>query len=368
MKRIFFLLLLVSQFSASKGQEKYSYDFEKLEVVDTIYIKSHIDTLLPESKFVSNNFFINEDQPQITLIKKSNSYWLVYLLPFESGTNSFYSIIGESEDRKYFFVKTQSNNISRGTENIDKAFYIIDVINNSYTSLENYTFSHGWEFGEKGELVRDDHSIKNSEIVVNKNNFIVLNSCFDHFELVECDNLGGEYELQNQKLKKIKSYDRKTMQLKPIQYVGDIAIGMTFEDIRLLYSNVRFEEVPNKYGTCADDDVNGFKIWNENNELMMLVIMNGEMPSRIKYIVVTSSKYNFNNINTNLTIEEAFKAYPKANFRLDALTEWEHLFIQELNIELVFETQENNRIGIYKNEEFLKLKRKKAKIDFIRAE
>lgn len=368
MKAIFILILLTSQFFISKGQEKYSYEFEKLETIDTIDLKSKIDTLLTESNFISDNYFISEDQTQITLVKKTNKHWVVYQLPFEKGVNLFYDIVGESEDKKYLIVKTQANNIARGTENTDKELYIVDLINNSYTSFETYSYAHFWEYGDKDEITNDIQNLRTSEVISNNNKFIVLKTCYENLELVDCGDLGGEYEIQNQKVKKIKNYDKKSMQLKPIQYAGDIAIGMTFEDIKLIYPNVRFEEVSNKYGSCADDDAIGFEIWNENNELMMFVIMNGKMPNRIRSIVVTSPKFSFKNINTGLTVDEVFRLYPKANFRLDSLTDWEHLFIQELSIELVFKTQENNRIAIYKDEDFVKLKRKNAKIDFIRAD
>ena len=373
MKKIFLIALLISQFYSSRAQERYTYAFEKLNTIDTIYKQTLIDSLKSTSEYIKNNFFVidwsTKDNGDFkALIKSHQGIAIIYELPFPTGLANVSNIISGSSNNAYIYATIESRSGSRGSEHTDQELYIIDVINTSYTSIEAYSFSHSWEMNDKDELLRDDYNIRNTEIIINEKNVIVLNTCFENSQKVQCENLGGEYELNDQKVRKIKTYDKETMQLKPIQYTGDVAIGMTLEDIKLIYPNVRFEEVSNKYGTCADDDTTGFEVWNEDSELMMFVIMNGKIPNRIRSIVVTSPKFNFKNINLGLTVVEVFKLYPKANFRLDSLTDWEHLFIEDLNIELVFQTQDNNRIGIYKNDDFVKLKRKNARIDYIRAD
>ena len=133
----------------------------------------------------------------------------------------------------------------------------------------------------------------------------------------------------------------------------------------MVYPDVEFKEVSNKYGTCADDFKTGFEIWNKG-DLLAFAITDKDDKDRILNLIILSSKINFNNINTSLKLEEVLKLYPKSTLEEDSLSEWEYVYIHELKIKVVFQTDETNQIGRYDQDgKLIQLKRKNVKIDFI---
>lgn len=60
MKHSIALLILLFSFLYSIGQEKYSYEFEKLGITDTIYSKEEIASLKIDSDYHYADYFIAE--------------------------------------------------------------------------------------------------------------------------------------------------------------------------------------------------------------------------------------------------------------------------------------------------------------------
>lgn len=393
MKKIFLIIIILFCFK-SNGQENYSYKFEKMAITDTIYKKAEVDSLKNNSTYIYRDFFFAdryfkyETQGTILcLLKKENEYWISYAVPYEYGPYPSTNLIGPSENKNYFLAAAGSTYVShgggQGNEGTIEKLIIIDTENNSSITLDSYRSDKYWVYEDNSEDLKDSgENSMDSKYIFENNQLKILNTCFNAEGKIECPNPGGVYEFQNDILKKIKNYDPNTKGFKTINYIGDIALGMTLEEMNSVLPYSGFIEKDNIYGNCADETT-GFEVSNNNKILGFALTKeikqgNAEKAKeehsdeyidsenlKIYKFIVLSSEFNFEKININTKVSEVMKFYPKANVRLDLLSEWEHIYIQELNIELVFKTDESNRIGVYKNETFVKLKNKKAKPDFI---
>lgn len=370
MKQRIIILILLHNFFISFGQEKYVYQFEKIETIDSIQEKEVLDDLLNDVKLFDNKFFIsyygNDRIP--TLYKKEKDFCLSLNLDFSDETN--YNIIGISENKQFIYINGEGNHSARQTEFGFKYLYIVNLKNNTFIQIQYYSSLVFWEPDENdpnGFNVTKENTVNSSKIVLTENGLTVVSDFFSitNDEKIDYDIIqSGVYELDEFKLKKTKYYDAELMKFKPIKYVGDIAIGMTLEDLKLIYPYVSFIEKENDYNTCAEENITGFEVW-DGNELLGYV-SNNITENRIKNFIAISPTFNFGKLNVNSTAKQVLKYYPKSNVRLDSLTDWEHIYIKELNIELIFKTKETNRIGKYKNEEFVKLNNGELKVDFIK--
>lgn len=387
MKKIFFLSI-IQICSVLHGQEKYSYEFEKLPVTDTIYNNETIASLQSDSEYKYDDYFVarRDFEGEINrtiycLLKKVKYYWISYAIPYEYCTACSTNPIGLSENKKYFLATSRYNHLSHGAghgnENTIQKLILVDIAHVSAIQIESDTEDIFWETKENGDETSGKDIMVSNHILEN-NQLTILNTCFDDQKIKDCANAGGLYEFKDNKLLKIMNYNPLTKGFTKIRYAGGIAIGMTLEDVRLAYPNARFFENENAYGTCTDSKI-GFELWDADQllgyALTIPVKQNTDDETnsgntnynneKIYRFIVSSPKINFGKINSNSTAAEVLKLYPKANVRLDLLSDWEHIYIQELHIELVFKTDDNNRIGIYKNETFTSLRNKKAKADFI---
>ena len=369
MKYQIFILILLHSFTSSFSQEKYVYHFEKMEAVDTIYNKDIKDDVLNDAEMFDNKYFISyygkERIPAFYI--KEKDFCVTLNLDFSEQTN--YKIIGLSENKQFIYINAEGDHTARQTQFGFKYFYIVNLENYTFLQIQYYSSIVFWEPDENdpnGFNVTKEHKVNSSKIAFNQNGFTVMNEIFDinNENKIDYDVIqSGEYELDVSKLRKTKFYDTNLMKFQPITYIGDIAIGMTLEDIILIYPNISFIEKENNYKTCADKSSFGFEIW-DGNEVLGFVA-NNIQDNKIKSLIVRSPRFYFGKINTNTTASEVLKYYPKSNIRLDLLTDWEHIYIKELHVELVFKTNETNRIGLYKNDTFKKFKNPNAKVDFI---
>jgi len=364
MKKSLLIFVLFSIVSVSNGQEKYSLNFKKLESGGIIYKQEEINIIDKVNKIDANEVFlckIKTKGDDIYLAIKEKNYWLPFYLNLDYENISGPILV--SENKRYLFINTEVDQIAGQTEIINKVLEIIDLKNHASLQLDYFNATHFWKNQENAAFTTSKKELAYSNLILDNNFLTLINNCIADGSYINCDNNGGVYEFQENALKKIKHYDKETMLLKPIKYIGPIAIGMTLEDLRSVYPNINFAEKPNPYLTCAAGDSSGFEVWN-GTELLGFVT-NSLSFEKVNGFVAISPKFSFGKINTNTTAEEVLKLYPKCNVRLDLVTEWEHIYIQELGIELVFKTDENNRMGVYENEDFVKIKNKKAQADFI---
>lgn len=369
MKQQIIILIFLNNFFIAFGQERYVYEFEKIEVIDTIQKKEILNDLLSNAELFDNKFFIsyygNERIP--TFYIKEKDFCLSLNLDFSDETN--YNIVGLSENQQFIYINGEGNHSARQTEFGSKYLYIVNLKNNTFLQIQYFSSVVFWEPNENDPSefnITKENTVNSSKIALSKNGFTVISNIFSitNNEKIDYDVIqSGEYELDEFKLKKTKYYNTESMKFTPIKYVENIAIGMTLEDLKLIYPYISFIEKENIYQTCTDESALGFEVW-DGTELLGYVD-NNLSDNKIKNLKVISPRFNFDKLNTNTTASEILKYYPKSNVRLDNLTEWEHIYIKELNIELVFKTNDTNRIGKYKNENFVKLKNGKTKVDFI---
>ena len=368
MKQQIIILILLHVFFIGFGQEKYSYEFEKIQT-DTISEKDSIKNMVDDVKLYSGKFFISYYQNnRIPLLyKKEKNFILSLDLGFSDETN--YNIIGQSENQQFLYINEEGDHSTGQTGFGHKDLYIVNLKNNTYLVIQYYSSVSYWapdENDPNGFPITKEYTVNSSKIAFTKNGITVISNLFGITSDIKIDYdiiQSGEYQLDEFQLKKTKYYDEKSMKFLPIKYIGDIVIGMTLEDLNLVCPNASFVEKENIYGTCAEENPFGFEVW-DGNELLGYV-NNNISENRITNFKVIAPKFNFGKLNTNSTANEVLKYFPKSNVRLDSLTEWEHIYVKELNIELVFKTNESNRIGKYKNEDFVKLKNGKTKVDFI---
>lgn len=369
MKQQIIILILLNNFFITFGQEKFVHQFEKIEAIDTIQKKEILNDLLSNVKLFDNKFFISYyDNDRIpTFYKKEKDFCLSLNLDFSDETN--YNIVGISENKQFIYINGEGNHSARQTEFGFKYLYIVNLKNNTFMQIQYFSSVVYWEPNENDPNefnITKENTVNSSKIVITENGFTVVSDIFSitNNEKIDYDVIqSGEYELDEFKLKKTKYYDAELMKFEPLKYAGNIAIGMTLEDLKLIYPYVSFIEKENVYKTCAEENITGFEVW-DGNELLGYV-SNNITENKIKNFIAISSTFNFGKLNVNSTAKQVLKYYPKSNVRLDLLTDWEHIYIKELNIELIFKTNETNRIGKYKNEEFVKLKNGGLKVDFI---
>jgi hypothetical protein len=369
MKKRIIILILLNNFFITFGQQKYIYQFEKIEVLDTIQKKEILNDLLSNVELFDNNFFIsyygNDRIP--AFYKKEKEYYLSLNLGFSDKTN--YNIIGLSENKQFIYINGEGEHSTGQTNYEYKILYIVNLKNNTYLEIQYYSSMVFWKPDENdpsGFNVTKENTVNSSKIVLTENGFTVVSDIFSitNNEKIDYDIIqSGEYELDEFKLKKTKYYDAELFKFEPIKYAGNVAIGMTLEDLKLIYPYVSFIEKENIYSTCAEENIIGFEVW-DGNELLGYV-SNNITENKIKNFIAISSTLYFGKLNVNSTAKQVLKYYPKSNVRLDLLTDWEHIYVKELNIELIFKTNETNRIGKYKSEEFVKLKNGELKVDYI---
>ncbi len=353
------------------SQTKYHFDFEKLNIIDTIRTSGEIETLKGDFRF--DNLFVrtirnkkNEDVS--ALIFKKEKHWLVADLEIYSQNNTA-NLVAVSSDFRYAYVISEGNHSARQTETAYKSLHCIDMMKNLIFSGAYYDYMFYWEPSKVTDFEYEklDYLIDNSQIIIDENHITVLNSFFCNFQKNQQQSnviQSGKYKIDEGKLIKIRNYDPNSMQLKSIQYMGNIAVGMTTEEVQELHPNVKFIESANPYSDCADDNETGFEIW-DGNEL--LGYSGNPLSEGIKdNLIVISPKFYFGSLHVSSTLSQVLKLYPNAKIIPNLLSDWEHIYIKELNIELTFKTNNDTRIGIYKDEEFVKWKNKKKQVDYIK--
>ncbi|NMH26821.1 hypothetical protein [Flavobacterium silvaticum] len=376
------LLGLIPLFSTA--QDHYFYRFEQMEITDTLTVieadslKRGSEFIYPEYFLVGRNFKNEPDTTVQCLIRKINDHWISYAIPNEFGNTQ---LLGLSQNPKYFLASSSFNHLSHGgghgNENGIENLIIIDLSNHSWVQLESYSLDQYWEQNENGELTTNEKSESISKFSIDENQLTELTTCYSNGQFQDCFYPGSVYEFRNGELQKIKRYDTKKMGFSQIHYAGRMAFGMALADVLEAYPDVEFTKTANRFGMCADDK-KGFAISIATDTLAFVLtrpIKEGETDTedgginlsneKIFRIFVESEGFQFGKLSKKSTASEILKLYPTANVRLDLLTNWEHIYIQELSVEFVFKTNDKNRIGKYRDETFVKLRNKRAKPDFI---
>lgn len=385
MKKLFIIILFLC---LKTLQAQYIYEFEKLDVT-VIKDFREIEKLKQEADFFDSNlFFIKNYQKDnfifsILVYRKDND-WVIYETPF-GGDSMFPHFVGYSENGRYAFFQVKSHHSTRGADTNSSNFYIIDLINNTFTYFETDYYQHLWWYSEEDDTSFESYYSTKSQIIIEGNKLIVLESDFSIWEeerekdeLDEkfgwYDSQNGIYEIQEQKLLKTHYYDNDTKRMKPIIYVGDIALGMVLRDVAGIYNyGIELKEV-SQFTYGYDSEETGYELWISNKPLYFLIVPNRYSEiRRIEYLTILSPEISVHGLNTDMTVKNVLKKYPDAKLNIDLINDWEYIYIKNLNLRLEFKTNKDNRIAQYKLNEkdksgdfvATKLLNENQKIDFI---
>ena len=351
--------------------QKYHFDFQKLNIIDTISSQEKIEKLRKDFRF--DNIFVhiikNQEKEDVTvLIYKKDNLWVVAVFEvYSSNTSS--RIINVSKDNRYAYVISQGSISPRQTESTYKNLRCIDMQKNQFFSWDYYNYMFYWEPSNVTdfEFEKMDYLVDASKIVINEKYITILNSFFGNSDRDQQQSdviQSGEYRIEEKKVIKTKNYDSESMQLKPVIYMGDIAVGMSTQEVKELLPNAKFLEKENQYDDCTEDNVMGFEIWEGDEHLCYTSsALSGGI---INNLIVLAPKFWFGGIHVGSTLAQVLKLYPNARIVPNLLSDWETIFIKDLAIEVTFRTNNMNRIAVLKDEDFIKWQNKKNRVDFIR--
>jgi hypothetical protein len=252
-----------------------------------------------------------------------------------------------------------NNGISRGN------FIIIDLKHQSYFLFNNYIFPS--EFDKKDQLIRDGRRFYKSQISIDNQKLTIFTSCDPETEPERCKDQGGTFKIENNRLVRTSFLNPTAQRFEPVNYIGQVVKGMNIEEVRIMHPKASLEHAPEEMLSCADIDLPGYSI-REKGELLQHIVVDS---LQVKRMLVVSPKIKVSGISTGMTVEEVLQKYPESTIEIGSLTDWEELFISELNIGVIFLTTNQNRIGIYAYDNivndtvFKKLARKTAKANFI---
>ncbi|MBK9045925.1 MAG: hypothetical protein IPL74_04205 [Bacteroidetes bacterium] len=165
-------------------------------------------------------------------------------------------------------------------------------------------------------------------------------------------------------MKKIKHLDESRYAMVDVRWAGEIATYMNLDEVKAAYGYATVEPVIDSYSNCAAGEVVAQLItW--GNDTLAVVLLNAEDVQLVRTINVLSNKILFGKVHTGLTAKELFQLYPKEKLHTDLLSDDEYVYLDDLQIKVVFKTDEANRVGKYDDVEYIGLKRPVAVIDYI---
>lgn len=389
------ILLLILYTLFSNAQERNIYVFEKLSVIDTIRNPLEINRLKSEANIIDSNLFLIENYQKDNLylsilVFRKDKNWIVYETPFEM-YKAFVGFKGYSNERNYAFFEIEYFGYGTNYNTEISELYIIDLVNDSYTAFQSKSYYHSFDHKEDGKPIFIDYSMNTSQIIINNKMITVIESniYFGGEKENNCSQYGaydtksGIYEIQDQKLIKTHYYDTNTKQMKPLIYAGNVAIGMALRDF-IGSNNWSIEEVSclnYGYDVCYSEETgeeNGMEIWligqyGKKEELLYFLIVPDRYSDvkRIEYLTVISPEIEVHGLYTDMTVEDVFSKHPDAKSYIDLISDWEYIYIENLNLKVIFKTDKHNRIAQYKLNEkdgsaiMTKISDKTRKVDFI---
>ena len=328
-----------------------------MEVLDTIFDHATV-TKLNESRlqYISFNYFtipLFKNTGGLILIAKEKNYWLAISLPDDNS----YRDIKVRYNGVYLFYETYFTHGSRGINGSYSYFNIIDPVEKicvevpSMVNLETYNTDTVNSIPETSSC-----GVK----IVFEGNTLTAFATGDSPDCLE----SGSYRIDNNRLMKCKHYDEGHYRMTNVNWAGNISTWMTLAEVKTIYDDATIEKINDLYSICAEDERPAYLIKNAN-DTTAVVLLDAPTETYIQKIVVFSKNISFKNVSTALTAKQVLNLYPKATLQTDLLSEDEYILLDELKIKIVFRTTENNRVGKYKDEKYINLKRPSAKIDFI---
>ena len=128
--------------------------------------------------------------------------------------------------------------------------------------------------------------------------------------------------------------------------IGDIKIGMNIIDAEKELDNLTKEEA-DAYSFGFDGGGNAY-IYSFKNQPILALVPN-YLEKIIAIIALNKNLRTNNGLNPKSKISEIQSKYPNIEIHLDEMMDWEGMYDEKNKWGFIFMTEENNRIGKYKD-------------------
>lgn len=350
------IVILMMTFYPLKAQ--FTYEMIPLEVLDTIFDKAAIEKLRKEQlHYLSPDYFtvgVYKKSGGLCLIAREGNRWLAMSLPADNSM----------ENKKlqyngtYIFYETFSTHASRGISNSNGTFNLIDPVRK--TCVEVPVTANLETYNTDSEDATGQAISCRSNVILQNNELHVVSFSSGNSDCIQ----SGVYKIEDRELKKVKHLDESRYAMVDVRWAGKIATYMNLDEVKSAYGYATVEPVTDSYSNCAAGEVVAQQItW--GNDTLAVVLLNADDLQLVRTIIVLSDKIPFGKVHKGLTAKELFQLYPKEKLQADLLSDDEYVYLDDLQIKVVFKTTEANRVGKYDDEEYKGLKRPDAVIDFI---
>lgn len=338
----------------SEGEGKPVFIFQNLKIVDTVFKENIIKTIKKKDKVNSNCFFTEEYQNSrgLFLFCKNPNFWLVY--DFNDVLSNTSLATHSSLSARYVTV---SVDVQRSGMGINRYGWVvlIDIIDKKYLYLDEFTYNSDDDGKNVGEVRC------NTSITLNKGKFIIYSKSNQPKNNSEYCIEPGLYQIKKDTLAKIGEY------IFPPPAIRNL-VGKTLKDLKKIYPHSKLKEAPlYEYGDESNEV--GYEVWNNGELLFFVTISNLKANGPITGLTIVSPKFKIGNINTKMTAKQVFKMYPNSTPHIDEISMHEYVYVKELDLTLVFKTNEIERVGVYEHKDgsdsFKSLNNKNAMVDLV---
>lgn len=169
-----------------------------------------------------------------------------------------------------------------------------------------------------------------------------------------------EFESQKEKSKK---FDFEKFEISKGQ-IGEIKVGMNINDAEKKLNKLTKKETE-AYDFGFDGGGKAY-IYSLENEPILALVPKRDSKEILVIIALSKNLKTNNGLNPKSKVTEIQEKYPNIEINQDLMMSWEFMSEKKNNWEFVFMTEENNRIGEYKEIEVpTKPKRTETKMDWI---
>lgn len=169
-----------------------------------------------------------------------------------------------------------------------------------------------------------------------------------------------EFESQKEKTKK---FDFEKFEISKGQ-IGEIKVGINIKD-----AEKNLTELTKKEAEANDFGFDGggkAYIYSLENEPILALVPKRDSEEILVIIAISKNLKTNNGLNPKSKVTEIQGKYPNIEINQDLMMSWEFMSEEKNNWEFVFMTEDNNRIGEYKEIEVpTKPKRTEAKMNWI---
>ncbi len=355
-RRVVCIVILMMTFYPLKAQ--FTYEMIPLEVLDTIFDKAAIEKLRKEQlHYLSPDYFtvgVYKKSGGLCLIAREGNHWLAISLPADNSM----------ENKKlqyngtYIFYETFFTHASRGISGSYGNFNLIDPTRKTCVEVPVTVNMETYDTDSEDAIGHETSC--DSKVILQNNELHIVSFSSGHSDCIQ----SGVYKIEDRVLKKVKHLDESRFAMVDVRWAGEIATYMSLDEVKAAYGYATVEPVTDSYSNCAAGEVVAQQItW--GNDTLAVVLLNADDLQLVRTIIVLSDKIPFGKVHTGLTAKELFQLYPKAKLHADLLSDDEYVYLEDLQIKVVFKTTEANRVGKYDDEEYMGLKRPEAVIDYI---